>query len=167
MIPAIRPERALDAAAISAVLKAAFGGAAEAQLVERLRADRGLVLALVAVDADGPVGHVAFARLSVTTPDGEVPAVGLAPLAVAPAYQRRGIGSALARTGLDMLAADGESLAFVLGEPAYYARFGFDAAAGADYASPYAGPYFMALRLARHAPRRGTVRYPHAFSGLG
>ena len=167
MIPAIRPERALDAAAIRAVLKAAFGGAAEAELVERLRADNDLVLALVAVDADGPVGHLAFPRLTVATSDGEVAAVGLAPLAVAPAHQRRGIGSALARTGLDMLAASRETLVFVLGEPDYYARFGFDAAAGADYSSTYAGPYFMALRLAAHAPRRGAVRYPQAFARLG
>jgi putative acetyltransferase len=159
----VRPERSGDAAAIRSVLVAAFGGNAEAGLVERLRTDRDLVLALVAEQADAVCGYVAFPRLIVEA----APAVGLAPLAVAPDAQRRGIGSALVREGLRLLVVRDEHLIFVLGDPAYYTRFGFDLAAAHPFESAYSGPHFMALRLSDDAPRAGQVRYPAAFDQLG
>jgi putative acetyltransferase len=55
----------------------------------------------------------------------------------------------------------------VLGDPAYYARFGFDPGAAGSFQSPYPGPHFMALRLTRSAPTNGIVRYPPAFTPLG
>ena len=63
--------------------------------------------------------------------------------------------------------ARGASLVFVLGDPAYYTRFGYCPAAAAAFESTYAGPYFMALRLNEDAPKSGKVRYPAAFDGLG
>jgi putative acetyltransferase len=165
---AVRPEQAGDAAAVRTVLAGAFGGPAEAELVERLRASEDVVLALVAeLEGRGVVGHVAFPRLAVDAPGGSEPAVGLAPLAVAAGLWRRGIGSALTRRGLGLLAERGEQIVFVLGDPAYYGRFGFDAAAAASFMSPYSGPHFMAVRLAQTAPSAGTVRYPSAFADLG
>ncbi len=162
----LRPEQPADASGIRKLLEAAFGGTAEADLVENLRADRDLKWTRVALDPSGAIlGYVAFPRLVLATRDGERDVIGLAPLAVAPAHQRRGIGSALVRAGLDGAVRD-EELVFVLGDPAYYRRFGFDPRLGADYASPYAGPHFMALRLADDAPRGGTVIYPRAFSKL-
>jgi putative acetyltransferase len=163
----IRPEQAADAPGIRKLLEAAFGGTAEADLVENLRADRDLIWTRVALDPNGAIlGYVAFPRLVLATRDGERHVIGLAPLAVAPAYQRRGIGSALVRAGLDAAVRD-ESLCFVLGDPAYYQRFGFDPRLGAEYVSPYAGPHFMALHLACDVPRSGMVIYPNSFSRLG
>ena len=64
--------------------------------------------------------------------------------------------------------ADGWEAVFVLGDPAYYERFGFSVAAAAGFASPYAGPYFMALGLNDGiiAPRTGRLAYARAFQDL-
>lgn len=163
----IRPAFAHDIAAIRGVLISAFAGHAEADLVDVLRVEGELVLALVAEQEGGVCGYVAFPRLKILNGAGHVDAVGLAPLAVTPDVQRRGIGSALTREGLRLLAARGEALVFVLGDPVYYARFGFNPEAAAPFVSIYAGPYFMAQRLAGNAPRGGMVRYPAAFDQLG
>ena len=119
-----------------------------------------------------PESRRLFPRLSVEsasphTDRRSFPAVALAPLAVAADLRCRGIGAALVRRGLALLAERGEQLVFVLGEPAYYARFGFDPEAAGSFQSPYAGSHFMALRLARSAPMNGIVRYPPAFGPLG
>ena len=92
---------------------------------------------------------------------------GSLPSASCPTRQRRGIGSALIREGHRRLAAQGESLIFVLGHPVYYPRFGYSVEAAAPFESPYSGPHFMALRLNENAPRGGKVRYPAAFDQLG
>jgi putative acetyltransferase len=162
----IRPEQPGDAPSVRAVLEAAFGAADEAELVERLHADDELILALVAERSDGIVGYAAFPRLTIEEGARTIPAAGLAPLAVHPAAQRRRIGSGLIAAGLPLLAEQGETLVFVLGDTAYYGRFGFDAAAAAAFISPYSGPHFMLHRLAAEAPLRGHVRYPRAFDRL-
>ncbi len=160
----IRDETPGDAGGVRDVLRAAFQGDVEAKLVDELRADGDIVLSLVAIDPKGGViGYVAFPRLSVA----EVPCIGLAPVAVAPEHQRRGIGKALIEQGMATLKQHGEKLVFVLGEPGYYTRFGFDPQAATPFASDYAGPYFMACRLAGDAPASGVVRYPPAFAKLG
>jgi putative acetyltransferase len=160
----IRPETAADAQAVRALLTNAFETPAEAELVQCLRRDGDLVLALVAVDAAHRiVGHVAFPRLHVGD---EYPAVGLAPLAVVAAHRRRGVGAALVRAGLERLVAGGETIVFVLGNPAYYKRFGFALEAARPFTCVYAGPYFMAIALADNAPRAGVVRYPASFASV-
>jgi putative acetyltransferase len=166
----IRLEAAADAQAVRALLAGAFETSVEgeAELVEQLRRDGDLVLALVAVDAvQRVVGYVAFPRLYVENADREFPAVGLAPLAVVAPHRRQGVGAALVRAGLDRLAARGETIVFVLGNPDYYTRFGFALDLAQPFICVYAGPYFMALCLADTAPRAGIVRYPAAFDGLG
>lgn len=160
----IRPELPGDVAGVRDVLRAAFQGEAEAKLVDELRAGDDIALSLVAVDAkDKVVGYVAFPRLLVD----EIPCIGLAPLAVALGYQRGGVGEALITRGMLALKQRGEKLAFVLGDPAYYRRFGFDPQTAAAFLSVYAGPYFMAYRLTADAPTSGTVHYPPAFARLG
>jgi putative acetyltransferase len=164
----VRLEQHADASPVRAVLARAFGGSAEADLVDRLRANGELVLALVAERANvGIEGYVAFPRLWVETASLRLAAVALAPLAVVPDIQGLGAGSTLVRRGIALLEQRGEQLVFVLGDPAYYARFGFDAAAAARFNSPYDGPHFMVLRLTPAAPRQGSVRYPFAFAELG
>jgi putative acetyltransferase len=163
----IRRAHAQDITAIRGVLISAFAGQAEANLVDALRVAGELALALVAEQHGGVCGYVAFPRLTILNDTNRFDAVGLAPLAVAPRAQRHGIGGMLTREGLRLLAARDEGLVFVLGDPVYYARFGFDPEAAVPFASTYAGSHFMALRLAENAPRGGMVRYPAAFDQLG
>ena len=156
-----------DAAAIRAVHLAAFPGPDEADLVERLERDGDVVLSLAAVEQDRIVGHILISRMEAEGDGQHYRAVGLAPVAVLPERQKSGIGSALIREALDRLRAQGEEIVFLVGEPAYYRRFGFDAQSSAPFASPYAGPYFMALALADiDIPAAGRADYTPAFAGL-
>ncbi|MGB7411618.1 MAG: GNAT family N-acetyltransferase, partial [Sphingopyxis granuli] len=82
--------------------------------------------------------------------------------------QGRGIGAALIRAGLDALRAQGVAISFVLGNEAYYPRFGYSPDLAARFASPFAGPHFMAMMLGDKAwPERGRAKYAPAFSRLG
>jgi putative acetyltransferase len=159
----IRLEAPADRAAIRLVVEAAFPSQAEAVLVDRLREDGDAVISLVACDAAGVVvGHVLFSRLVAG-----IRALGLAPVSVLPARQRAGIGSLMIRHGLAAAAAGGWEAVLVLGNPLYYRRFGFDPDLAAAIASPYSGPYLMALTLPPHAPRlAGRIDYPPAFAAL-
>ena len=160
----IRPERPEDAAGVRVLLDGAFGGDTESKVVERLRADGDFVLSLVAENGEGIAGYAGFPRLVLRLDERNVPVVGLAPIGVSPPLQRRGIGGALIRNGLARLKDRAERLVFVLGDPAYYGRFGFTVMEG--FVSRYAGPYFQALMLAPDAPKAGRVSYPSAFDGL-
>jgi putative acetyltransferase len=157
----IRRERADDGPAVRTVLQAAFGGPIEAEIVEELQASGDLVLALVAEQSGAIAGYLAFPRLELDLGERMVPVAGLAPIGVAPALQRQGIGAALIREGIARLADRGERLVFVLGAPDYYWRFGFRVTD--EFVSDYAGPYFQALALAPDAPTAGRVFYPRAF----
>jgi putative acetyltransferase len=162
----IRAEQPDDAPAVRQLLDEAFAGPAESLLVDRLRERGDLVLALVANQNDAIVAYSAWPRLWIETPRDQYKAVALAPLAVAPSCQRRGIGSALTREGLAQLRALGESIVFVLGDPLYYGQFGFSQAAARPYESMYAGDHFMALRLTPTAADSGRLNYPAAFDDL-
>jgi putative acetyltransferase len=159
----VREEGPADIPGIRTVIRAAFSHMAEADLVERLRADRDSVISLVAADQESIVGHVLFSRMA-----GPFPALGLAPVSVAPDRQRSGIGSQLIREGLKKAAAGGWDGVFVLGEPAYYRRFGFSTALASGFASPYAGPFLMALALHGALPAiAGKIAYAPAFRAIG
>lgn len=125
----IRNEHAVDIEAIYEVNSAAFPTPAEADLVNALRAARALLLSLVAVENGKVVGHIAFSPVEIGSVEGMIEAVGLAPLAVLPEYQRKGIGLQLVEWGLQELQAAGHKIVFVLGDPNYYRRFGFVPAA--------------------------------------
>ena len=160
----IRSETGADHAAIRAVVDAAFAQApyasgTESRIVEALRRDDALSISLVA-DIDGRVaGHVAVSPVSIAGATGWH---GLGPVAVAPAEQGHGIGSALVQAALSELRTAGSLGCVVLGEPGYYARFGFDAVEGLSY--PDAPPgCFMALAFGETMPR-GVVSYHSAFS---
>lgn len=158
----IRPELRHDETAISTLIERAFGQPDEARLVERLRADGDLVLSLVAETEGDIAGHILFSRM-----DAPFRALGLAPLSVAPGRQRGGIGAALVREGLERARAAGWDAVFVLGDPAYYRRFGFSAELAGGFTSPYAGPHFMVLSLAGPLPSMaGPVAYAPAFGAF-
>jgi putative acetyltransferase len=161
----IRPEREGDAAAVRTILVAAFGRQAEADLVERLRRDDDFMLSLVADDG-GICGYIGFPRLLVEGSRGVREAAGLAPVAVTSPLQRRGIGSALIREGQRRLTEEGVPIVFVLGDPAYYTRFGYSVSAARPFKSTYSGLHFMALLLSADVPDAGMLRYPAAFEQL-
>lgn len=147
---------------------AAFGRAGEAGLVDALRGTPAWVpeLSLVAETDGGIVGHVLLTRVDISSGRG----LGLAPVGVVPRRQRRGVGSALVRAALEAAATAGERLVVVLGDPAYYGRFGFVPASCYGLTCTYEVPeeVFQALALPAYdgAPR-GLVRYSEPFSALG
>lgn len=157
-----RPERPADAASIRAVLEAAFPTPAEARLVAALRASGKLAVSMVACDGGGVVGHVAFSPVVAGTESG----LGLAPMAVLPAHQGKGVGALLVREGLASCVQLEAAFVVVLGEPEYYGRFGFRRASDAGLDNEYgADEAFMVLELRRGAlpPGGGLVRYAPEF----
>ncbi|WP_230770035.1 GNAT family N-acetyltransferase [Sphingomonas sp. Leaf4] len=165
----IRAATGGDAPAVDALLRTCFPRDEEARLVQHLAIDGDLVLVLVAEDGGAITGMVAASRMHVTADAREVAAVAIAPLAVAREARGQGVGEALTAAAIAHLRSGGAELAFVLGDPAFYDRFGFDAAVAAGFDSPYAGEHFMALRLndgpCIHTP--GTATHANAFATLG
>ena len=95
-------------------------------------------------------------------------ALGLGPVAVFPEWRGRGVAARLIETGLERATEAGWDAVFVLGEPEYYRRFGFDVTGAQGFQSPYAGPYFMVRALRSQLPATGgRVEYPKAFAALG
>lgn len=160
----VRPETPGDVAAIRAVEEEAFGRSAEAQLVDDLRDAGDSVFSLVAVEGETVIGHAMFSRLQAP-----FPALALGPVAVLPGRQRMGVGSRLIREGIGRSEAAGWVGIFVLGDPAFYRRFGFDEGKASGFTSPYAGPHWMALLIGRSKPPTdaGSVQHAPAFAKLG
>jgi putative acetyltransferase len=150
---------------VRSINQAAFGRPDEAELIDAVRTDGAQILSLVAELGPRIVGHILFSRMWIDTSSGAVPAVALAPMAVLPECQRRGIGGRLIRTGLDLLRARGERIVIVLGHPDYYPRFGFSSQRARPLDSPFRPEAFMALELGPGALEgiRGKVRYSAAF----
>ena len=178
MNPLIRRAEVLDHDAIRRVVAAAFGSDAEADLVERIRESPEYEpsMDLVAeLDDLGLVGHVMISRALLRSPAGtERSIVMLSPLAVAPAAQGTGVGGALVRAATAIADERGEPLVVLEGNPAYYSRFGFVAAAdhGITLPLPEWAPSAAAQVLllasfdSSDGTLRGTVTYPAAFDGL-
>jgi putative acetyltransferase len=163
----IRPETARDIAEIQTLVTIAFEGAphsdgTEGAIVDALRAAGALTTSLVA-ERDGLiVGHVAFSPVEI---DGKsVDWYGLGPVAVRPDQQRQGVGVRLIEAGLDEIKALGARGCVVLGDPAYYSRFGFSADAALQFPGvPH--EYFQRLAFGDDK-RHGIVRYHSAFYGV-
>ena len=157
----IRPEAPADFGAIRAVHLQAFPTPLEADLVEALRdtADHVPELCLVAVEDGVLAGHIAYSRARLA---GGAEVLALAPMAVLPECQRRGLGSGLVRESLRLAAATAHPLVIVVGHPEYYPRFGFESAGELGLEAPFPVPAeaWMAFRLpAYDASAAGAVEY--------
>jgi putative acetyltransferase len=168
----IRRETDGDADAIRAITTAAFTPGRphnqivpEARLIDELRAGPAWLaaLSLVAVTPAGEIiGHVLGTRGHV----GQDPVLALGPLAVRPDHQQSGVGSALMHTILGAADALGEPLAALLGNPAYYQRFGFEPSTACQITPPKPEwqPHFQVRVLSGYQPRiRGMFTYPEPF----
>jgi putative acetyltransferase len=168
---AIRIESPEDAARVRQVNELAFEQPAEADLVEKLRPACTDALSLVAVD-DAVVGHILFTPVVVESAGRRVVGMGLAPMAVLPDRQRRGIGSDLVRRGLEILRERGCPFVVVVGHPEYYPRFGFERASMHGLANQWAGvpdAAFMVLILDMPAMAgvSGVATYRPEFNEVG
>jgi len=164
LIIQIRPETAADIQQIEDLTVAAFLNAphtdhTEQFIVKALRNAGALSISLVAEDESRILGHVALSAVSVS--DGASGWYGLGPISVLPTEQGKGIGSRLMKAAIEQLKALDANGCVLLGEPAYYERFGFKAVAGLEL--PGVPPeYFQALLLQGNCPQ-GTVSYHQAF----
>jgi putative acetyltransferase len=162
----IRSERPEDYPEVREVNERAFGGVAEAMLVEMLRAASRAVVSLVAVDQNRVVGHVLFSPVTVAEAPENFSGVGLAPMSVLPEFQNRGIGSRLVREGLEVCRQRGYEVVVVLGHIAYYPRFGFVRAKDCGRDNEYnAVDSFMVMELRKGVLDRihGLVKYAPEF----
>jgi putative acetyltransferase len=167
----IRREELRDAGGVARLHELAFGRSEEGALVAALRRGGAATLGLVAEAADGEVvGHVLFSPVVIDRVAGPRVAIGLAPLAVVPGEQGKGIGSRLVREGLAELLRLGHDAVVVVGHPAYYPRFGFVRASlfGLRWEVEGHEDSFMAVELRPGALRQGggIVRYRPEFAGM-
>lgn len=162
-----------DAAGLRALHTAAFGGEAEAGLVEALTRADAVRLSLLAEYEGRIIAHVLFSPVRIiregsTLEPNDV--LGLAPMAVHPDAQRQGIGSQLLLGALSRVANAGAKAVVVLGHPEYYPRLGFVPAAqfGLRWEQPCPPEAFMVLELVSGslAGPEGVVRYAPEFDGL-
>jgi putative acetyltransferase len=169
-VTTIRLESAEDIPAVRRVNELAFGSPDEASLVDALRAVSDPQISLVAVEDGQIVGHIFFSPVSIESEDSNASALGLAPMAVLPQYQRQGVGSQLVREGLKECQRIGCHVVVVLGHPEYYPRFGFVPASQKGLRSEYPVPdeVFMVVELKPGAlgNQRGLVKYRPEFGDV-
>jgi putative acetyltransferase len=165
----IRPERPADIPGIRAVNLMAFETSAEADLVDALREQAEWTVSLVADDGEALVGHILFSPVTLRGHP-ELPVAGLGPMAVVPARQRQGIGSALIHDGLERCRQLGFGAVVVVGHPEYYPRFGFTAGSRFDLGCEYDVPdeAFMVLELDKGilTGKSGIIHYHPAFASV-
>ena len=163
----VRAEIPTDQAAVHRINQLAFGTDNEANLVDALRALADPYLSLVAVEDDQIVGHIFFSPVTIESETSTYTAMGLAPMAVLPEYQKRGIGSALVQYGLRECRRIGHDVVVVVGHSEYYPRFGFTPAREKGLRCEFDVPdeVFMVAELSPGAlnGRQGLVKYHPEF----
>jgi putative acetyltransferase len=166
----IRPETQSDRLAVNLVNEAAFGRQDEAVLVDTLREDPSPHISLVAEEGEMIVGHIFFSVVKIESDGASFDAMGLAPMAVLPAYQNQGIGSQLVRQGLEDCRRLGYDVVVVVGHPRYYPRFGFVPASQKNLTCAFEVPddVFMVAELTPGAldGKRGAVKYHSALNAF-
>lgn len=143
-----------------------FGYNGEGQLARQLHESGDALVSLIAQIDGIAVGHVLFSHMMVEADGKPVVAAALAPVGIVPVWQQHGVGSRLIKAGLAALKLQGVQMVFVVGNTAYYSRFGFSSILARPFASPYAGNYFMATQLddSLQPPQSGTADFATAFT---
>ncbi len=165
----IRAEKESDQEYTREINILAFDTQSEANLVDAIRQQAQPTISLVAEDKGEVVGHIMFSPISLAG-HSDLKVMGLAPMAVTPALQKKGIGSALVRAGLEECRRLEFAAVIVLGHPEYYPRFGFLPSSRFGIDSEYDVPeeVFMAIELQPNSlsGKSGRVRYHSAFSNV-
>ncbi len=165
----VQPKKREDATAIHEINRLGFGRENEANLVENLRKHPDFIqqLSLVAVGDRRILGHILFSPVVIQTNKGDLPGLALAPMAVHPEFQNRGIGSKLVRQGLEWCRNLEHKVVIVVGHPTYYPRFGFTSARAKGLEAPFPVPdeAFLVLELSPGVLSgvTGMVIYPPEF----
>ena len=166
----IRAERPKDIQEIRHINVEAFDTEAEANLVEALRNSGIPLISLVAEESDGLIGHILFSPVTLEDDNSSISIAGLAPMAVLPDWQNKGVGSKLVEEGLILCKYSGYAAVVVLGYPEYYPRFGFVPSVKYGIKTEYDVPadVFMIKELQDGAldGYSGIVRYHHAFKDV-
>ena len=163
----IRLETPEDIESIHCVNEQAFGQENESKLIEKLRNRGVLTISLVAIQDGEIVGHIAFSPVVLESECSSFEAIVLAPMAVLPTYQRKGIGSQMVRAGLEECYRLGHEIVVVLGHPDYYPRFGFVPARpkgiDCEFEAPDEAWMVLELQEGALAGRSGTVKFQPEF----
>ena len=159
----VRPEESTDIEQVREIVRAAFPTEAESKLVDALRANGKAIISLVAVSGDEVLGHILFSAVSTTPPD-PAKGIGLAPVAVRPDVQSRGIGSRLIHEGLRLCKEFHFDYCVVVGDPNYYQRFGFQKASTFGMRNEYGVDHeFMVIHFT-DPNTAGMVKYAPEFA---
>jgi len=163
----IRSEKKEDLNEIRKINIYAFNRENEANLVEKLRESSAFIpeLSLVAVEGEEVVGHILFTLITIENDKESHIALALAPMAVKPAFQHKGIGSKLVTEGLKKSKELGYDLVVVLGHSKFYPKFGFVMAKNYGIEAPFKVPdeVFMVNKLNKNKDIKGVVKYPRVF----
>ena len=165
----IRKEEEKDHKQIYEVNKLAFQQENESKLIEKIRKSENFIpeLSIVAEIDNRIVGHILFSKIKIIG-DSDYESLALAPMAVIPEFQKRGIGSELIKKGIDKAKELGFDSIIVLGHKEYYPKFGFQRASKWNIKCPFEVPddVFMAIELTEKAfeGKAGTVEYPDEFN---
>ena len=165
----IRQEMASDYEKVYEINKLAFNQENESKLIEKIRVSKNYVpeLSLIAEIDDKIVGHILFSKIKIVG-DSTYDSLALAPMAVIPKYQKKGIGSKLVAKGLEKAKELGFKSIIVLGHKDYYPKFGFQRASKWDIKCPFDAPdeVFMAIELTEKSldGKPGIVQYPDEFN---
>jgi putative acetyltransferase len=166
----IREERPEDIATIRLVNLEAFGQPQEANLIEMLRTNGGILLSLVATYHSQVIGHILYSPVTAGFSENKIGGAGLGPMAVLPEYQRQGVGGKLIEFGITRLKQSGCPFIVVLGHVDYYARFGFRSASDYGLKCEWSVPdnAFMALVLdeSKIGGLSGLAKYRAEFSSV-
>lgn len=174
MNPVVRTENSSDQKAVFEINTLAFGQENEARLVDALRQNHSVFipeLSLVATIGSEVAGHILFTKIQILDINGNShQSLALAPMAVAPKFQKSGIGSLLIRKGIETAKILDYQSVIVLGHEHFYPKFGFIPAAKWNIKAPFDVPpeVFMAMELENGALQNvtGTVVYPGEFTAV-
>ncbi len=164
----VRQEQPEDKEGIFELNALAFGQEDEGQIVDKIRTGENYIpeLSLVLAHEDKIMGHILFSKAKIKG-EQEHETLVLAPMAITPTFQKRGMGSLLLREGLRTAEKMGFESIFVLGHPEYYPKFGFKKASDWNIKCPFEAPdnAFMAIELVEGAlsNKEGVVEYDEAF----